>query len=67
MTSLLFPKPTNRLSLHCDRVELYSRRKKEEGRRKKEEAIKGIKARVLAIKNVLTVGRGCYCQLTTVN
>jgi hypothetical protein len=43
------------------------RRQKEEGRRKKEEAIKGIKARVLAIKNVLTVGRGCYCQLTTAN
>ena len=33
------------------------RRKKEEGRRKKEE---GRKSTVSAIKNFLTIGRGCY-------
>ncbi len=50
---------------------LYSRRKKEEGRRKKEEGRRkkeegrrkkeeAVIAMVSAIKNVLTVGRGCY-------
>jgi len=36
------------------------RRKKEEGRRKKEEGSRKKKEGVSAIKNVLTVGRGCY-------
>jgi hypothetical protein len=44
----------------------YSRRKKEEGRRKKEEGRRkkeeAVIAMVSAIKNVLTVGRGCYSR-----
>jgi hypothetical protein len=43
--------------LHQDCDRLYSRSPIKVGRRKKEEAVI---AMVSAIKNVLTVGRGCY-------